>query len=226
MDGVLPGREGVDRLLADGSRLRLHNPRTRDPFLGMPAVVKYRPDVRVVLPPVLRPQQGAAEIVRPQGRGRRDGARPAPALSPDALPSPSTSRSFLQDPRGAGPYVNVEGKGIVTITGCWPPRRARAARLREGELRRVRRLPRVYGGLHIAPFEEWGPPQDELLDKLQGFNVRKFACNHCTGETAVRKMRERGMPWPAARRATAARASSTRGTATRSTSDSTRSMSA
>jgi 7,8-dihydropterin-6-yl-methyl-4-(beta-D-ribofuranosyl)aminobenzene 5'-phosphate synthase len=52
----------------------------------------------------------------------------------------------------------------------------------------------VYGGLHISPFEEWGPPQEEVLTKLQAFNVRKFACNHCTGETAVRKMRERGMP--------------------------------
>ena len=52
----------------------------------------------------------------------------------------------------------------------------------------------MYGGLHISPFEEWGPPQEELLAKLQGFGVRLFACNHCTGETAVRKMRERGMP--------------------------------
>ncbi|MBP2679098.1 MAG: beta-lactamase domain protein [Deltaproteobacteria bacterium] len=51
----------------------------------------------------------------------------------------------------------------------------------------------MYGGLHISPFEEWGPPQEEVLEKLKAFNVRMFACNHCTGETAVRKMRERGM---------------------------------
>ena len=32
-----------------------------------------------------------------------------------------------------------------------------------------------------------------MLDKLQAYGVRKFACNHCTGETAVKKMLGRGM---------------------------------
>jgi 7,8-dihydropterin-6-yl-methyl-4-(beta-D-ribofuranosyl)aminobenzene 5'-phosphate synthase len=52
----------------------------------------------------------------------------------------------------------------------------------------------VYGGLHISPFEEWGPAQEELLDKLQTFRLQRLVCNHCTGVLTVEKMLERGMP--------------------------------
>ena len=51
----------------------------------------------------------------------------------------------------------------------------------------------VYGGLHISPFEEWGPAQDELLDALKTYRLQRLACNHCTGVLAVKKMLERGM---------------------------------
>jgi len=91
-------------------------------------------------------------------------------------------------------YANVEGKGIVIITGCCHPGVLGLLEYAKVNFDGFSAFHGVYGGLHISPFGEWGPPQEEVLTKLQAFNVGMFACNHCTGETAVRKMRERGMP--------------------------------
>ena len=194
MDGVFR-REGVDRLLADGKIDFVYITHEHvDHFWGMPAVTKYRPDVKVVIPAGFSAR--SKELLISSGhKGKVVEMAPGPhLLFPGCVSVTFDQPIFLKTHGEQVLYVNVEGKGIVTITGCCHPGVLGLLEYAKENFKEFSAFHGVYGGLHISPFEEWGPPQEELLDKLQAFNVRKFACNHCTGETAVRKMRERGMP--------------------------------
>jgi len=194
MDGVFR-REGIDRLLADGTIDFVYITHEHvDHFWGMPAVSKYRPDVKVVLPAGFSGR--SKELLKSSGhKGEVVEMAPGPhLLFPGCASVTFDQPIFLKTHGEQVLYVNVEGKGIVTVTGCCHPGVLGLLEYAKENFDGFSAFHGVYGGLHISPFEEWGPPQEEVLEKLQTFNVRKFACNHCTGETAVRKMRERGMP--------------------------------
>jgi len=194
MDAVFR-REGVDRLLADGKIDFVYITHEHvDHFWGLPAVVRNRPDVKLVIPTGF--SERSMELLRQSGhRGEVVEMPPgAHALFPGGATVTFDIPIFLKTHGEQVLYVNLEGKGIVTITGCCHPGVLALLQYARDHFEGFEGFHGLYGGLHISPFEEWGPPQDELLDKLQEFGVRKFACNHCTGVTAIRKMRERGMP--------------------------------
>ena len=194
MDAVFR-REGVDRLLADGKIDLVYITHEHvDHFWGMPVVVKYRPDVKVVIPAGFSARSKELLRLSGHGGGGVEMASGPHRLFPGCASVPFDQPILLKTHGEQVLYVNVEGKGIVTITGCCHPGVLALLEYAKENFEGFSVFHGVYGGLHISPFEEWGPPQEEVLDKLQTFNVRKFACNHCTGETAVRKMRERGMP--------------------------------
>jgi 7,8-dihydropterin-6-yl-methyl-4-(beta-D-ribofuranosyl)aminobenzene 5'-phosphate synthase len=194
MDAVFR-REGVDRLLADGKIDLVYVTHEHvDHFWGLPAVVKYRPDVKLMIPAGFSAR--SRELLAASGHKGEVVEMPAGPhlLFPGCATVTFDQPIFLKTHGEQVLYVNVEGKGIVTITGCCHPGVLGLLSYAKESFEGFSAFHGVYGGLHISPFEEWGPPQDELLDKLQSYGVRKFACNHCTGEIAVRKMRERGMP--------------------------------
>jgi len=56
------------------------------------------------------------------------------------------------------------------------------------------RIHALYGGLHIAPLDDWDEARDRIIDGLRVYEVDKLACNHCTGRAAVEKMLELGLP--------------------------------
>ncbi len=194
MDAVFR-REGVDRLLADGKIDFVYVTHEHvDHFWGLPAAVKHRPDVKLLIPAGFS-ERSKELLARSGHRGEVVEMPPgAHALFPGGATVTFDQPIFLKTRGEQVLYVNLEGKGIVTITGCCHPGVLGLLQYARDHFEGFERFHGLYGGLHISPFEEWGPPQDELLDKLQAFGLRKFACNHCTGETAVRKMRDRGMP--------------------------------
>ena len=188
-------REGVDRLLADGKIDLVYVTHEHvDHFWGMPAVVKHRPDVKVMIPAGFSAR--SKELLSASGHRGEVVEMPAGPhlLFPGCATVTFDQPIFLKTHGEQVLYVNVEGKGLVTVTGCCHPGVLGLLSYAKENLEGFPAFHGVYGGLHISPFEEWGPPQDEVLDKLQAYGVRKFACNHCTGETAVKKMLERGMP--------------------------------
>ncbi len=194
MDAVFR-REGIDRLLADGGIDLVYITHEHvDHFWGMPVVVKYRPDVKLMIPAGFSAR--SRELLAKSGhKGEVVEMSPgAHSLFPGCATVTFDQPIFLKTHGEQVLYVNVQGKGLVTLTGCCHPGVLGLLSYARENLAGFPGFHGVYGGLHISPFEEWGPPQEELLDKLQEYGVRKFACNHCTGETAVRKMRERGMP--------------------------------
>ena len=194
MDAVFR-REGVDRLLADGTIDLVYVTHEHvDHFWGMPAVVKHRPDVKLMIPAGFSAR--SKELLSASGHRGEVVEMPAGPhlLFPGCATVTFDQPIFLKTHGEQVLYVNVEGKGLVTVTGCCHPGVLGLLSYAKENLEGFPAFHGVYGGLHISPFEEWGPPQDEVLDKLQAYGVRKFACNHCTGETAVKKMLERGMP--------------------------------
>ncbi len=194
MDAVFR-REGVDRLLADGKIDLVYVTHEHvDHFWGMPAVVKYRPDVKLMIPAGFSAR--SKELLSASGHRGEVVEMPAGPhlLFPGCATVTFDQPIFLKTHGEQVLYLNVEGKGLVTLTGCCHPGVLALLSYAKENLDGFSAFHGVYGGLHISPFEEWGPPQDEVLDKLQAYGVRKFACNHCTGETAVKKMLERGMP--------------------------------
>ena len=52
----------------------------------------------------------------------------------------------------------------------------------------------LYGGLHIAPFEQWDTKLDPLIGGLAEMKMQKVAANHCTGLIAIQKMQAAGIP--------------------------------
>jgi len=194
MDGVFR-REGVDRLLADGRIDFVYITHEHvDHFWGMPAVAKYGPDVKVVIPAGFSPL--SKELLKASGHvGPVVEMAPGPHLLFRGCASVTFDQPIFLKTHGEQVlYVNVEGKGIVTLTGCCHPGVLGLLGYAKENFKDFSAFHGVYGGIHISPFEEWGPPQEEVLEKLQAFDVGTFACNHCTGEITVRKMRERGMP--------------------------------
>jgi len=65
-------------------------------------------------------------------------------------------------------YVNVEGKGIVTITGCCHPGVLGLLDYAKENFEGFAAFHGVYGGLHIAPFEEWGPRRTSCSTSCRG----------------------------------------------------------
>ncbi|OGR21671.1 MAG: hypothetical protein A2559_06630, partial [Deltaproteobacteria bacterium RIFOXYD2_FULL_66_9] len=155
MDGVFR-REGVDRLLADGKIDFVYITHEHvDHFWGMPAVTKYLPDVKVVIPAGFSVR--SKEQLKSSGhRGEVVEMAAGPhLLFPGCASVTFDQPIFLKTHGEQVLYVNVEGKGIVTVTGCCHPGVLGLLEYAKENFDGFSAFNGVYGGLHISPFEEW-----------------------------------------------------------------------
>ena len=189
-------REGVDRMLAAGEIDFLYITHEHvDHFWGMPAVVRHRPDVKLLIPSGF--SEKSRELLRDSGHTGKVvelGPEAPRVLFPGCASVTFDIPIFLKTRGEQVLYFHVEGRGMVTVTGCCHAGVIEFLEYAREAFEGFVEFHGVYGGLHISPFEEWGPPQDELLDRLKAFRLQRLACNHCTGVLAVEKMLERGMP--------------------------------
>lgn len=92
-------------------------------------------------------------------------------------------------------YVNVEDKGLVSITGCCHQGIIKFANTAYNELKYDKdNMYGIYGGLHISPFEDWDPKYDDLVISLGKWGFEKIGCNHCTGLLTAEKFIKAGYP--------------------------------
>jgi 7,8-dihydropterin-6-yl-methyl-4-(beta-D-ribofuranosyl)aminobenzene 5'-phosphate synthase len=189
-------REGVDRMLAAGEIDFVYITHDHvDHFWGMPAVVRHRPDVKLLIPSGF--SEKSRELLRGSGHAGKVvelGPEAPRILFPGCASVNFDIPIFLKIRGEQVLYFHVEGRGMVAVTGCCHPGVIGLLEFAQEAFDGFSEFHGVYGGLHISPFEEWGPPQDELLDKLKTFRLQRVACNHCTGVVTVEKMLERGMP--------------------------------
>ena len=195
MDAVFR-REGIDRMLAAGEIDFLYITHEHvDHFWGLPAATKYRPDVKILIPTGF--SEKSREILQRSGHTGQVvelGPEAPHVLFPGCATVTFDIPIFLKTRGEQVLYFHVEGRGMITVTGCCHPGVLGLLEYAQENLDGFSEFHGVYGGLHIAPFEEWGPAQEELLDKLQTYKLQQLACNHCTGVLTVQKMLERGMP--------------------------------
>lgn len=52
----------------------------------------------------------------------------------------------------------------------------------------------VYGAVHIEPLGPMNPECEHIVAGMAKYNLKKVACNHCTGAVAVQRMIELGYP--------------------------------
>ena len=189
-------REGIDGMLSRGEIDFLYITHEHvDHFWGLPAALKYRPDVKILIPTGFSVR--SRELLQNSGHTGRiveHGPEAPHVLFPGCASVTFDIPIFLKTHGEQALYFHVEGRGMVTVTGCCHPGVIGLLEYAEEAFGGFTEFHGIYGGLHIAPFEEWGPAQDELLDKLKTYRLQQLACNHCTGILTVQKMLERGMP--------------------------------
>ncbi|SFJ86054.1 7,8-dihydropterin-6-yl-methyl-4-(beta-D-ribofuranosyl)aminobenzene 5'-phosphate synthase [Desulfomicrobium apsheronum] len=177
-----------------------------DHYWGLKSTLKRYQDIPMVIPNTFYPE-GKALL---QGKYRNDLSKvdndiphtgELMELGPDDLynPYPGVAIKMFDIPillkcRGEqNLFFNVKDKGVVAVSGC----------CHQGVLTMMHWARRnidgfkpfgLYGGLHIAAFENWDPKFDDIIRGLQKMGLEKIGCNHCTGWIWASKAREAGLP--------------------------------
>lgn len=163
-----------------------------DHFWGIGSTLKHDPNITIYVPAGFH--QAGFDFIQQQGhRGKlitvASGA-PLPLL-PGVVLSSFPMSTLLQVEGENVLYAHLAGRGIVMVTGC-----GHSGVLNLLDYARVNfREPiyAIYGGLHIAPLEDWDTTKDAMVNDLRDYHIEQVACNHCTGQVAVQKMLEAGI---------------------------------
>jgi 7,8-dihydropterin-6-yl-methyl-4-(beta-D-ribofuranosyl)aminobenzene 5'-phosphate synthase len=218
MDYVF-ARHGVDRMLERGEiDFMVLSHWHLDHFWGIESTLKHRPQLTLYAPATWSEQDrfllsgmGSIEAVDRQGATIsicRNGVphegdlilttaegevRGVYQLMP-GVALKMFDASMLLNVRGENVlYVNVEGKGIVTVTGCGHPGIMNLLGFAKDRLA-APGLYGCYGGLHLSVFDCWKPEFDTIIDDVKQLGMTKMGCNHCTGWMWAEKAATHGVP--------------------------------
>lgn len=188
--------EGIDRLLSEGQIDFLFlSHEHMDHLWGLPAVMQYRPDLTIRVTSTITPEAG--ELIHGSGHtGKLVVSTPGqivpifPGCASVTFHMPIILKIYGEQVL----FFNLEDKGLVIVTGCCHMGIANLLRFAKENLVGGDNIYGIFGGLHIAPFDQWEEGQDDLLNELAGYGIKKIACHHCTGYLAVEKMLEKGLP--------------------------------
>ncbi len=187
-------REGVDRMLREGKIDLVYITHEHvDHFFALQSVCSLNPEVSLAVPYGIS-QRGLSRIAESGHRGSLVQLEPGKKheLFPGIFSVTFEVPIFLKIMNEQVLYVDLDGKGVVTMTGCCHPGIVELIRRGKEEFA-GRKIYAVYGGLHICPFGDWTKEHDSLVEELSTYDVGFYACNHCTGSITVEKMREAGM---------------------------------
>lgn len=219
MDYVF-ARHGVDRMLERGEiDFMVLSHWHLDHFWGIESTLKHNPGIKLYAPVTWRGEDRAllrekaeiriddhegrgvaicansvaheGELILTEARGE-DGGGLYQLLPGVALHM--FDASMLLQVRGENViYVNIEGKGVVTVTGCGHPGIMNLL----GYARDTIAAPGLhgcYGGLHLSIFDTWKPEFDDIIDDIRALGMTKMGCNHCTGWIWAEKAATHGVP--------------------------------
>ncbi|WP_089724438.1 hypothetical protein [Candidatus Thiosymbion oneisti] len=201
---------GVDGMLARGEiEFLFLSHEHLDHLWGLQAVLHYRPDLPLRVPPGFTEE--ALAFIR--------GERSAPTSTDRVPPVRHTGPILVTPPdrptvlypgcvavvfdlpillgiRGEQSlYFRVQDQGTVCVTGCCHQTVTTLADYALTHIATESTLYGLYGGLHIAPFDpSLSPAQERTIADLGRFGFRKIAANHCTGVPAVERMIALGYP--------------------------------
>jgi 7,8-dihydropterin-6-yl-methyl-4-(beta-D-ribofuranosyl)aminobenzene 5'-phosphate synthase len=213
-------RRGVDRMLERGEiDFMVLSHWHLDHFWGIESTLKHNPRLKLYAPATWRsedrvllkekgniqvedhqgrlisickndvPHQGELILTEPEGDAGEGIYRLLPGVALRMFDA-----SMLLQVRGENVlYVNVAGKGIVTVTGCGHPGIMNLLGFAKDDLT-APGLYGCYGGLHLSIFDIWKPEFDSIIDEVKALGMAKMGCNHCTGWMWAEKAASHGVP--------------------------------
>lgn len=188
--------EGIDQMLQRGEIACLVISHEHfDHFWGVGVTLRHCPDITVYVNEGFYPE-GYAHLKQAGHTGELVVVKPdSPLLLFPGVALVNFDMPFICRIQGENVlYINVQDKGICTVTGCGHPGILTILEYARQNFMQGEHIYGVYGGLHIAPFEKWNAELDDLVAQLAAYNIPLWGCNHCTGAITVQKMIEAGLP--------------------------------
>jgi 7,8-dihydropterin-6-yl-methyl-4-(beta-D-ribofuranosyl)aminobenzene 5'-phosphate synthase len=213
-------RRGIDRMLERGEiEFMVRSHWHLDHFWGIESTLKHDPRLKLYAPATWRPEdrvllkeKGHIQVEDHQGQSISICKNDVPHEGELILTEPGGDAgegiyrllpgvalrmfdaSMLLQVRGENVlYVNVAGKGIVTVTGCGHPGIMNLLGFAKDSLA-APGLYGCYGGLHLSIFDTWKPEFDSIIDEVKALGMAKMGCNHCTGWMWAEKAASHGVP--------------------------------
>lgn len=188
--------EGIDRLLRAGEIGALIISHEHfDHFWGIGSTLKHCPGITVYVPEGFH--EAGFELIHQQGHTGEVRTIPADrprVLFPGVALACFPMNTLLKVGGENVLYAHLQDRGLAMVTGCGHGGVLNLLEYARQNFVGGERIHALYGGLHIAPLNDWDEARDRIIDGLKGYKVDKLACNHCTGRTAVEKMLELGLP--------------------------------
>lgn len=177
-----------------------------DHFWGLEAVLGLDPEITVVIPDTFRPEglefiagrsfekTGALNKIKHQGRLMSLPTGQVHRLQP-GIGVVGFDGPLIFKVRGEQSLIfNVLDKGLVLVTGCCHQTIITFIDYAGKNVKGDRGFHGLYGGLHLAPYDDLGPFQAQWIRDLARYGFDRLACNHCTGVEAVKMMKSLGYP--------------------------------
>ncbi len=188
--------EGIDRMLRDGEiETLIISHEHFDHFWGIGSTLKHCPGITIYVPEGFH--AAGFELIRQQGHTGAVVTVPAdqPLVLFQGLALVSFPMSTLLKVGGENVlYAHLQDHGMAMVTGCGHGGVLNLLDYARQTFVGGERIHALYGGLHIAPLDDWDEARDRIITSLSGYGIDKLACNHCTGRTAVEKMLAMGLP--------------------------------
>lgn len=189
-------REGIDDMLRKGDIEFLYvSHEHMDHFWGLPVTVKYRPNIKMMISNRYYPE-GKALIQQCGYRGELVELEPGKIhkLFPGCASITFDIPILIRVQGEHCLFFNVKDKGLVTVTGCCHMGILNLMKFGIENIKGGEKPYGLYGGLHIAPFEQWDPKLDGVITGLDAMKLKKVAANHCTGLITIQKMIAANIP--------------------------------
>jgi len=188
--------EGIDRLLAEGAiDCLVISHEHFDHFWGIGVTLRYCPALPIYVPEGFQPE--GLRLIQHHGHTgpviRVPPQQPL-RLFPGCALVQFPMQTLLRIQGENVLYFEVQNRGLVMVTGCGHGGVLNLLDYARRTFAGGEHLYAVYGGLHIAPFDDWNQDKDLLIAALAAYRIQHFGCNHCTGSLAVEKMLAAGLP--------------------------------
>ncbi len=188
--------EGIDRLLQQGQiEALIISHEHFDHFWGIGSTLKHCPSLPIYVPEGFHPA-GRAFI---EQQGHTGAVMTVPTgqplvLFPGVVLVSFPMNTLLQVQGENVLYANLQDQGLAMVTGCGHGGVLNLLDYARRTFMGGEQVHAIYGGLHIAPLEDWDEAREQVVNTLGEYGIAKVACNHCTGRTAVEKMLAAGLP--------------------------------
>jgi len=188
--------EGIDAMLRQGQiEALIISHEHFDHFWGIGSTLQHCPGLTIYVPEGFHPD--GFDLI--QRQGHTGTVITVPLDQPLVLFSGLAlvnfpMRTLLQTQGENVLYAHLQDRGLAMVTGCGHGGVLNLLDYARRTFQGGERIHAIYGGLHIAPLEDWDESREQVINALRGYNIAKVACNHCTGRTAVEKMLEAGIP--------------------------------